>query len=86
MGTGPSWYCVKIYPSRLCEVQQVEDDDMLSVVLSIGLRLTSDDTEISIRRKTRTNVNDMMKRAKGEDCEIQQILNQMIFYVRSMST
>ncbi len=41
-----------------------------SVVLSIGW-LTSD-TEISIRAKTRAT-NDMMRRAKGKNCEIQQI-------------
>ncbi len=46
----------QIYRSRLlCEVLQHQwKGVILSVVLSIGLRLT-DDTEISIRAKTRTN-------------------------------
>ncbi len=39
----PSWYCVKIYPSRLCEVQQVEDDDAFTSYLMVyGYQ---DDTE-----------------------------------------
>ncbi len=43
--------------------------------------------KISIRAKTRTNWNDMMKTSeRGRNCEILANLNQMIFYAaRSMT-
>ncbi len=59
-------YCVKIYPSRLCEVCN-RWKMMLSVVLSIGLQLAQDDTEISIRAKTRTNEQYDETSAKGKN-------------------
>ncbi len=64
------WYCVKIYPSRLCEVcNRWKDDDA-----HMPYRFTVNKmTKISIRAKKHELTNDMMKRAKGKNCEIQQI-------------
>ncbi len=64
MGAGPSWYCVKIYPSRLCEVCN-RWKMMLSVVLSIGFMVNKMILKYQSGRKTRTNERHD-KRAKGE--------------------
>ncbi len=42
---------------------------MLSVVLSNSLRLTKMILKYQSEVKTRTNEDDMMKRAKGKNCE-----------------
>ncbi len=65
--------------------QQVEDDDAFCRLI-YRLRLPGqDDTEISIRAKTRTNERHDETSERGSEIVRQQIPNQMIFYVRSMS-
>ncbi len=67
-------------------VQQVEDDDAFwSSYLSVYGQ--QDDTEISIRAKTRTErIHYDETHESGEGIVDAANLNQMIFYVRSMST
>ncbi len=64
-GCYPSWYCVKIYLSRFSEVCNRWKMMMLSVVLSIGLRLTRWYWNINCGWNHELT-NDMTKRAKGE--------------------
>ncbi len=54
---------------------------ILSVVLSISLPVNRDDTEISIRAKTRTNERYDETSERGRNCEDTANLNQMIFCV-----
>ncbi len=85
MGAGPSWYCVKISESFVRSVQQVEDDDKF-VVLSYRFTVNKMIIEISTVGKTRTNERHDETSLKGEGIVDTANLNQMIFYVRSMST
>ncbi len=57
---------------------------MFSVILSIGLFKQQDDTEISIRAKTRTNERHDETSERGRNCEIQQ--TRPDDFMRSMST